>query len=239
MVSKMSRKYIAFDIETSKILPADFIDLHDHRPLGISCVAVWCDDKPNADVFCSYDESGIPAPVMSVSDLSNFVDYLISKTKEGYTIVTHNGLGFDFDILAEESGRIADCKKLAIGHVDTMFHFFCGKGFAIGLNAAAKSIGISKPENIDGSVAPQLWKDGKHQQVLDYVAQDCRLTLDVALHSENTRRITWITRRGSTAFFDLPNGWLTVEQAMSLPLPDNSWMDDPWDRSKFTGWLNN
>lgn len=175
---------------------------------------------------------------MNADDLSTFVDLLIEKTQQGYTIVTHNGLGFDFDILAEESGRFDNCKELALSHIDMMFHFFCGKGFAIGLNAAAKSIGISKPEDIDGSVAPQLWKEGNYQQVLDYVAQDCRLTLDIALTSEKHKKITWVTRKGSTSSFALPMGWLTVYEAMKLPLPDTSWMDNVWERSKFTTWVD-
>ncbi len=233
----MANKYCGFDIETAKILPENVNDLHDHRPLGISCAAIWCADKEKAEVFYSKNPGGNPAEKMSIDDLSQFVDLLAEKTNEGYTIVTHNGLGFDFDILAEESGRLDDCRKLALNHVDMMFHFFCGKGFAIGLNAAAKSIGISKPENIDGSVAPQLWKEGKHQQVLDYVVQDCRLTLDIALASEKNKKITWVTRRGSTSSFSILSGWLTVSNAMNLSLPDNSWMDAPWERSKFTGWL--
>ncbi|HIM09039.1 MAG TPA: hypothetical protein EYG49_10980 [Gammaproteobacteria bacterium] len=233
----MSEKYLGFDIETAKILPENFGDLHDHRPLGISCAAIWGEDEEQTEVFYSKNPDGNAAGKMSVNDLSRFVDLLIDKSKQGYTIVTHNGLGFDFDILAEESGRLDDCKQLALNHIDMMFHFFCGKGFAIGLNTAAKSIGISKPEDIDGSLAPQLWKQGNHQQVLDYVAQDCRLTLDIALTSRKNKKITWITQRGSTSSFTLPSGWLSVSDAMKLPLPDTSWMDNAWERSKFTAWL--
>ena len=234
----MRNKYCGFDIETAKILPDNFGDLHDHRPLGISCAAFWCEDEEQAEVFYSKDSDGNAAEKMSIEDLSIFIDRLIEKNKQGYDIVTHNGLGFDFDILAEESGRDDDCRQLALNHIDMMFHFFCGKGFVIGLNAAAKSIGISKPADVDGSVAPQLWKQGDYQTVLDYVAQDCRLTLDVALTSEKNKKITWITRKGSTAYFSIPNGWLSVKEAMELPLPDTSWMDNAWERSKFTGWLD-
>jgi hypothetical protein len=28
-----------------------------------------------------------------------------------------------------------------------------------------------------------------------------------------------------------------VEAARSLPLPDTSWMDEPWSRAKFTAWM--
>jgi len=233
----MNNKYLAFDIETAKILPKDVDDLLAHRPLGISCAATLAADQSEARLFYSKSADGGPSAKMSRDDLSQFVDFLLARTDEGYTIVTLNGLGFDFDVLAEESGRQDDCKRLALGHVDMMFHVFCGKGFGVGLNAAAKAIGLSKPADVDGSIAPQLWQDGKHDRVLDYVAQDCKITLDVAVAGEKQRAFRWITKRGTTASFDIPSGWLTVRDAMKLPLPDTSWMDNPWPRSKFTEWL--
>lgn len=233
----MSCKYLAFDIETAKILPEDFGDLLAHRPLGITCAATWCSDESAAVTFYSKNKDGSPAPQMTMQDLTVFVEHLKMKSNAGYTIITHNGLGFDFDILAEESGQTDDCRELALAHVDMMFHFFCGQGFPIRLNAAANAIGMSKPANVDGSIASQLWKDGDYQTVLDYVAQDCRLTLNVAETSEKSKRISWITGRGTTSYFELPVGWLTVKEASKLPLPDTSWMDNPWPRSKFTSWL--
>ncbi|OGQ82363.1 MAG: hypothetical protein A3F90_05645 [Deltaproteobacteria bacterium RIFCSPLOWO2_12_FULL_60_19] len=233
----MNHKYIAFDIETAKILPKDVEDLLAHRPLGITCAATLAADQGEARLFYSKSADDSPSARMNRDDLSKFVDFLLARTDEGYTIVTLNGLGFDFDVLAEESGRQDDCKRLALGHVDMMFHVFCGKGFGVGLNAAAKAIGLSKPADMDGSIAPQLWQDGKHDRVLDYVAQDCKITLAVAVASEKQRAFRWITKRGTTAGFDIPSGWLTVRDAMKLPLPDTSWMDNPWPRSKFTLWL--
>lgn len=234
----MNKNYLAFDIETAKILPDQFGDLHAHRPLGISCAAVWPIEKDEPKTFYSVDEEGNPSLQMSTEDLSEMIDYLLAQSQAGYTIVTHNGLGFDFDVLAEESGRIEDCKKLALNHVDMMFHIFCEKGFGVALNAAAKAIGKSKPEGMSGSLAPRLWKEGEHEKVLDYVAQDCRLTLDVAEKSEAQGTFSWITQRGKRAFLNLPSGWLTVEEALNLPLPDTSWMDKPWPRAKFVDWLN-
>ncbi len=233
----MSQKYLAFDIETAKILPENVSDLNSHRPLGITCSALWCTDESEPEVFYSTTADGSPAPQMSKQDLTSLIHYLEKKVDSGYTIITHNGLGFDFDILAEESGQFSACRNLALQHVDMMFHFFCGKGFPISLNAAAKAINLSKPTDVDGAVAPTLWKEKEYQTVLDYVAQDCRLTLDIAETSEQNNRISWITQRGKRSYFELPSGWLTVEQASELPLPDTSWMDNPWLRSKFTKWL--
>jgi len=234
----MPHKYIAFDIETAKVLPQDVHDLNQHRPLGIACCAAWCSDEQEPKVFYSKTADGTPAPQMTAQDLTALLSYLEDKAGAGYTLVTHNGLGFDFDILAEESGKVAACRKLALGHVDIMYHFFCGKGFPVSLDAAARAIGLSKPADVDGALAPLLWQEQQHQKVLDYVAHDCRLTLDVAETSEQKGRITWITQRGKKSSFELPSGWLTVEEASALPLPDTSWMDRPWPRSTFTHWLS-
>jgi len=233
----MKHKFLAFDIETAKILPEDFGDLMSHRPLGITCTATLAQDEEEARRFCSHLADGTPAPQMTREDLSAFVDHLLAKTQEGYTIVTLNGLGFDFDILAEESGRFDDCRRLALGHVDMMFQVFCERGFGVGLNAAARALGLAKPQDVDGSVAPILWRDGEHDTVLDYVACDCKLTLEVATTSEETRTLVWINKRDKRSRHELPRGWITVEEALKLPPPDTSWMDNPWPRSKFTGWL--
>ena len=56
----MSRKYVAFDIETAKILPEKFGDLHDHRPLGITCMATWCSDESSPRTFYSKKRMDLP-----------------------------------------------------------------------------------------------------------------------------------------------------------------------------------
>ena len=233
----MAPKYLAFDIETAKILPQDAGELLSHRPLGITCTATLSQDSGKVDLFFSTTANGSYAPQMTRDDLSRFVDFLLAQVEAGYTIVTLNGAGFDFDILAEESGRLMDCRKLAWGHVDMMFHVLCEKGFGVGLKAAAKVIGLDKPADVDGSVAPQLWKDGEQKRVLEYISQDCSITLAVAMESERQRAFRWLTKRGTTGTVSLPKGWLRVKEAAALPLPDTSWMDSPWPRSKFTGWM--
>ena len=41
------------------------------------------------------------------------VRYLEDQVAQGYTLLTWNGLGFDLDILAEESGMLPNCRRLA------------------------------------------------------------------------------------------------------------------------------
>ena len=231
------RNYLALDLETAKILPDEVGDLLAHRPLGIACAATWTDGDDAPGFIYSTDAAGRPAPSLRREDASAWVDVLLERVAAGHTLLTWNGAGFDFDILAEESGRLEDCRRLALDHVDMMFHLFCAKGFPVGLASAAAALGLGKTAGMDGAMAPHMWRGGEHQRVLDYAGQDCRVTLQIALAAERAGRFDWITRRGSRSSLDLPGGWLTVRRALELPEPDVSWMDNPWPRSKFTGWL--
>jgi hypothetical protein len=44
-VTTMNRRYLAFDIETAKLIPENEPDWKSHRPLGISCAATLLADS--------------------------------------------------------------------------------------------------------------------------------------------------------------------------------------------------
>ncbi len=150
-----------------------------------------------------------------------------------------NSLGFDLDILAEESHMLAECRQLATDHVDMMFHILCQRGFGVSLDAAARGMGLAgKPEGMTGSRAPVLWAEGKREEVLGYVAQDVKTTLDVATACEALGSLRWIAKSGKLRTMRLPEGWLTVAEALELHLPNTSWMSfEAWPREEFTGWM--
>jgi hypothetical protein len=235
----MARRYVAFDIETAKDVPGDDFNWRAHRPLGISCAAALRCDVTEPILWYGKRDDGTPAERMSRAEAKDLVRELTGLTTEGYTLLTWNGLGFDFDILAEESGCRDECKELALNHVDMMFHVFCDRGFPVGLDKAAQGLGIpGKPEGMSGERAPQLWAQGRYREVLDYVAQDVRIAWQIACVCDKRRRFRWKTQRGTTSSMDLPRGWLTVGEAIRLPLPDTSWMDRVIPRDTFTHWLN-
>ena len=125
------RKYLAFDIETVKEFP-DGADWRDHRPLGIGCAAACSVDMPEPLRW----HDGVPggdgiADRMSRDSLAALVRSLVSLSGQGYTLLTWNGTGFDFDVLAEESGLREECQQLALSHVDMMFHLFCVRGYRL------------------------------------------------------------------------------------------------------------
>ena len=234
----MSRRYLAFDIETAQLVDGD--DWRSCRPLGITCAAVMASDAPNEPVIWhGLNDNGMPAARMSHAEARVLVDALLAYVTQGYTILTWNGAGFDFDILSEEADALHDCRDLTYGHIDMMFQVLCQKGFPIGINNTAKAMNIDgKPEGMSGALAPNLWAEGHHQTVLDYVVQDVRMALQIAEQAERENKLQWITRRGQKNTVALPNGWLTVRDACALPEPDTSWMDNPLSRQSFLKWTS-
>jgi len=235
----MTHRFLAFDIETAKEIPGDDLVWRKHRPLGIACAATLAADERQPVLWYGKTQHGDPAPRMSTDDAQHLVDYLLRMVAGGYRILTWNGLGFDFDVLAEESSATASCRECALEHVDMMFHAFCILGYPIALEKVAQGMGLpGKPQGMSGSMAPRLWAQGQFKEVLDYVVQDVRIALDIAKACEQRGILEWITRKGSKKSIQLPSGWLTVREALLLPQPDTSWMSAPIPRRDFTAWLN-
>jgi hypothetical protein len=119
-----------------------------------------------------------------------------------------------------------------------MFHIFCEKGFPVSLEKAATAMGIAgKLEGLSGWQAPRLWAKGEHQKVLDYVAQDVRVALQVAQTAETKKSFSWQTQKGTTSSLPLSRGWHSVRDALKLPESDISWTTNPIPRKSFSGWL--
>lgn len=235
----MLRKYLAFDIETAAEVPGTDFNWRPYRPLGITCIGAFPCDAPDPITWHARNPDGSPAKRMTREEANRVLNYLQNMVSNGYTLLTWNGLGFDWDVLSEESGALDTCKELALNHVDMMFHVFCDRGFPVALDKAAQAMGIpSKPAGMSGLLAPQLWAQGRHQDVIGYVAQDVRIALHVAQKCETRRSFEWITREGTIGSMPLNRGWLTVRDALRLPEPDTSWMSDPLGRSDFADWLS-
>jgi len=230
-------KYLAFDLEIAAIIPEGETDWKAYRPLGITCAATFPSDEEQPYTWRSIDENDNTLPRMTNDDLISLVEYLQFMAARGYTILTWNGLSFDFDVLAEESGMHAECAELAMNHVDMMYHVFCLRGHYLGLDKVAKGLGLpGKTEGMNGAQAPQMWADGRYDEVLEYVAQDVRTTLAVALEAERIGGVQWVSASGRTNVIDLDR-WMPVNEARRLPHPDTSWMKNPVSRDKFTAWM--
>lgn len=240
------RKYLAFDLEIYENIPEGATNWREHMPLGISCIGTVVDERhartgtESGPVAWRPKGSFANGVAMSELELKQFILYLQFMVKRGFTILTWNGLGFDFPVLAETSGLHTECKKLAVEHVDMMWHIFCAKGHYLGLNKAAKGQGLSgKTEGMSGDKVPTMWRegDGKDRlRVLEYVKQDVVTTLQVAQVCEAQGRLNWLSNKQRPNYFKFDK-WLTIREAYKLPAPDTSWMTDPPSRTQFTTWL--
>jgi RNase_H superfamily len=234
----MGIRHLAFDIETAKDIPGEDFNWRPHRPLGITCAATLASDSNEVRLWHGKTKDGAPSGQMTRADAKNLVEYLAKMAGDGFTILTWNGLGFDFDVLAEESAAAASCQQFALNHVDMMFHIVCSLGFPVSLDQAARGMGLpGKPAGMSGIQAPKLWADGRYKEVLEYVAQDVRTAIAIAQAAEKRRRFEWITRKGTKKSMALPKGWLTVNEALQLPEPDTSWMTRPLKRQHFMDWI--
>ena len=232
----MTFKYAAFDLEITKQISGDFNQWKNHRPLGISCAGLLFEGQ-EPRLWYSRNEEGEIQPQMNKTDLGDLLKTMREAVQEGWTIVSWNGLGFDFDVLAEESGEWEICRELALNHIDMMFHFVCLQGYPLGLDTAASGLGLGgKMDGVSGADAPALWARGEFDTVLAYLAQDVVTTLEVAKTVDQLGYISWISRKGNPQRARLSSGWLPANAAMDLPLPDTSWMSNPLPREGFYQW---
>jgi len=215
-VGEMDYRYLALDIETSVV--------------GITCAATLTSDTGELNHWYTPANGALPADQMGRVDALRLLKYLAAMVVNGYTILTWNGLKFDFRVLAEGSGMFDGCKELALGcHVDMMFQIVCLRGHRLGLDVAAKGMGLpGKLEGMDGDEAAQLWAEGERETVLDYVAQDVRTTMELGRTCEKLGFLKWTSRGGNQVKMPL-SSWLTVSEALSLP--------ERAKRSEHTMWL--
>jgi hypothetical protein len=169
-------KFAAFDLEIAKDFPENS-NWQDFSPLGITCAAVAFSDGTEP-VFWK----GIPQ--LNQMECQKIVWKLHEFVNSGYTLVTWNGCGFDFSVLGEESGLIKECGELALQHVDLMLIVTFTKGWFLSLQAALLGAGLqgkrksvvlsngSTHDDMSGSKAPKLWKDGEYNAVLSYLRDD-------------------------------------------------------------------
>lgn len=218
--------YAAFDIETAGLAE------RERDKLDIFCAAIATEDSARPAFYLPACGKGC----FSAGDAQKFVRELHALADSGYTLLSWNGLSFDFPVLASASGLHEVCAKLALRHVDIMFHVVCARGHYLGLDKAARGMGLAgKLQGVTGAKAPELWAAGQRELVLDYLAQDVKTLLELALAIEKRGGVRWVSGSGRENFLAMER-LLTVEEALALPLPDTSWMTDPPDRQKLAAW---
>ena len=232
------KQFLALDIETNKPFQTG-ADWRDSAPLGIACATACIPDLETPWIWVDKNPDGTYSDQLSVASTKVMVREL-EQLAQIYTLATWNGTGFDWPVIAQESEEVDACRQLALNHVDMMFHLFCVKGYPAGLANACVQMGLpSKTEGVDGAMVGVLWAEGKRQLIIDYCTQDSRITAMLATACQRVNGLQWTSRSGRVQTLQLPQGWLSTRDAMTLALPDTSWMDTPMPRGTFTDWLSN
>jgi hypothetical protein len=239
-------KLAAFDLEIAKEIPEGCDDWREIAPLGISCAALAYLD-PFHDGYSYRIWEGWPR--MDEEQIGKMLADLEWVGSRGTRIVSWNGLGFDFPMMTYEINQPTRISMLARTHIDMMFMVVAKKGHYLGLEKAAKGMGLkgkekevalrdgSLLEGMSGARAPELWASRETDAVIKYLKGDVEQTLDLARAVEYNKYIRWLSNRGKMQRIEFPNGLLSVEECRQLPLPDTSWMSDPPTREQFTDWL--
>jgi len=238
--SASGKNLAAFDLETAKVSPSNLINFQSEGSLGISCAALALSGQ--AKPFSWY---GIPQ--LTQDECRGIVRELHNIVQEGYTIITWNGCKFDFAVLAQESGLVAECAMLARDHIDLMLMVTFHKGWLLSFQKALEGAGLKGKlkrvtlttgkviYNMDGAMAPQLWAEGEFQAVLDYLLEDVKQLLELAVVVERRKGIHWISGSGKPQTLEFKK-LLTVKECLEIPEPDVSWMSNPPKRADFVDW---
>jgi hypothetical protein len=231
-------KIAAFDFEIiNPRLPAELplgSDLWDYAPHYISTAGLWVRQEEDIKNWAVYDTVGQwVSPYMGELSTHKFLDILVELKDGGHSITTWNGAGFDFRLLAEllperKQEIITLCKQ----SYDIMFQMFCMRGFMVGLGAVCAGMGLGKKKMHGGSAL--VWPTNA-VQIIEYVKDDAAKTGNVLYWVLDRRGVQWVTKKGTYSFQPLPK-LLTVEECLSLPLPDTSWMDNPRTREGVIAW---
>jgi hypothetical protein len=240
--------FVAFDVEIAKPVP-EGPDILVHKP-GIACAAIAREGEARASILFDPSESPAlfgPETTMTREGALRILAALEDAVGRGDTLVTWNGAGFDFRLLADETGRHADCARLAMASVDMMFQVLCERGHPLSLDAALKGAGLppkmdqvtlrnGDAVHISGIDAPAFWQAGEWTAVATYCAADAERTASLAAACQRSRQLAWTSQKGRPNQVYLRTGWLTVEQCLALPLPDTSWMTNPMRREDVLAW---
>ena len=131
-----TQKFIAWDLEIAREFPPD--GAWDGSRLGISCASTETHEGHSHLWYTGGLGEDAPYAAQATPKAVRYlVNYLERQAHQGNRIITWNGLGFDFRVLAQEceSPKYAKlCAELAVdAHIDMAFLQVAQMGYMIGL----------------------------------------------------------------------------------------------------------
>lgn len=231
-----SGKILSFDIEISDVFEmAKHEDMEIYAPFHIS-VAATAIHGGEERLWYSKDEDGQPLLNLSQQGAHEMLEYLEQMQDEGYMVCAWNGLSFDLKWIGYQANDMALAAKIALRSYDPMFQFFNQKGFPVGLARVAAGMGIGQEKLMDGADAPKEWRAGNYERVMRYVVGDCQMTNLIVRAIQDDKKVRWLTSKQEVRSEPMER-LKPVSEVVSDPGPDQSWMDTPLPKTKFTKWV--
>lgn len=247
---------LSFDLEIANSIPEGCDDWKEVRPLGISCAAtasLYPSLIKGSVINTNYwfAENSVHKPVsrgMDKTEAQRIAMDLSKSVALGYKIVTWNGLSFDFDVLAEESGLYRVCSELALNHIDLMFIVVTLRGHFLGLDKAAKGHKIPGKlksvklndgtiiKDMAGASAPGMWHRGEFDAVLAYLKDDVRITLELARSIEREKYVKWKSDKGYKQKIKIPKLY-TVKECLEIKRKIPHWVIKPVELKSMMSWV--
>lgn len=187
-------KGIVYDCEIIRCIP----HRHEFNEDYEYCKG-WDDfDGMGISVICAIELESDRSYTFVHPNITNF-QQLINSTKLNHgSIAGFNSMSFD-DNLCVTNGIIVKTdfdllREVRFAGYGSVNWEDCPKGYTYKLDAIARANGFAKTGS--DSLAPQLWQQGKHQEVIDYCMNDVKITkelitlfLDNKLKDPNTGKI--------------------------------------------------
>ena len=229
-------KLLSFDIEISDVFELkQHEDMEKYAPfhIAVGATAILGGEER---VWYSVGEGARPELNLTRERARDLLEYLHQMQERGYAVCAWNGLGFDLKWIGHQAGGMALAARVALASYDPMFQFFNMTGFPVGLAKVAAGMGIRQEKLMDGADAPEQWRAGNYQAVMDYCLGDCQITNLIVRAIEKRRQVRWVTSKGSISARSVPR-LKTVEEVIQEPEPDQSWMDRPIPKRRFYAWV--
>lgn len=164
-------QYLIYDCEIIKCIPGK----NGERVDGYEYCSGWTAFESMGISVIGYQWSGLGKPSYCLNALEFFRQVYAAKS---FCLVGFNSRNFDDKLMAANGAGvltgydILEEIRVAAGFGPT--YDTVPKGFSYSLDAIARMNGMAKTGN--GALAPQLWQQGRHKQVIDYCLNDVRIT---------------------------------------------------------------
>lgn len=233
---------LGFDTESARLIPSN---RHLINTVGLTCAGfAWrMPDGVATATIPTIIDGETYKPELEREEANDILTILEGSER----FYTWGGMNFDMQILATVSEQRERTIKLALGekHWDLHLLFIATNGHFLSLGKAAENLGLKKgtADIKSGALAPQMWADGRYQEVLRYLTNDALMTLLVGEHLSELGHITWNTKGGRENVWT-PSDSLSVLHWHPEALYDFEWEPSPsWTRTQinkddFYDWIN-